>query len=49
MKLGTYYKRKARNSARQFIYQLIWQEAVPKRMKKSGGRSTHDRPRKMLD
>ena len=38
MRLSTYYKRKARNSARQFVYQLIWLESVPKKFKKSGGK-----------
>ncbi len=35
-KLGTVYKRKATNAAKQFVYMAIWHEEPPKQYKKDG-------------
>lgn len=37
MKLGTKYKRKATNAAKQTLYMTIWHEEVPKRFKRTCG------------
>lgn len=36
MKIGTKYKRKAKNIGRQILYQTIWQEEVPVKYRRGG-------------
>jgi hypothetical protein len=38
MKISTKYKRKAKNAGRQALYQAMWQEEVPVKYRKCGGR-----------
>ena len=38
MKLGTSYKRKAKNALKQTVYMALWHEEVPKRYKRTCGK-----------
>lgn len=43
MSIGTKYKRKATNAAKQSLYMIMWNEEVPKEYKRTCGNSKKSR------